>query len=180
MIKINDILNAETNSVNASLKTHYFKDITTYGVTELVEISEGNTKPCIYTGDGNYQYVQTDTDGLIIYHRILGFDNDEDLDLGFGRNGLTTETYSIKSVFYGQQIAIEKDCEDISYYLAKEFKKLIPRTLDLNDINRISVSGINYDKNSIKEEEGLVVVPSSILFSLDLSIVIKSTENCNL
>ena len=50
MIKINDII----TEINNSFKTHYFKDITTYKIAELItrEDSEGNeiTRPAIYTG----------------------------------------------------------------------------------------------------------------------------------
>lgn len=184
MIKINDILNAETNSINAGLKAHYFKDITFHGVAELVErensLGESIERPAIYDGKGDYTFIQDDTKGLIVYHRIVGeVSNDEDLSAGFGRNSLTTLTYTIKSVFYGQQAAIEVDCEDINFYLATEFKKLVPRSLTLDDINRITVTGINYDKNAISEEEKIDFVPESVLFTLDLSIVIKTTENCN-
>ena len=151
MIKINDILKL----VNDGLKTHYYKDIDTKLVAELVvrQDSEGNdeTRPAIYTGKDNYSFIQEDTHGLNIYHRILSFDNEEDLEGGFGRGALTTEDYKIRIVFFGQQIAINESCSDINLYLAKEFKKLIPRTINLPDTNRISVTGINYDKEKNKE-----------------------------
>lgn len=182
MIKINEILEV----VNTGLKTHYFKDINTFGVTELVtrEDAEGTeiTRPAIYEGKGNYQFMQSDTNGLIIYHRIVGeVENDEDEEKGFGRNSLTTLVYPIKSVFYGQQIAINDDCEDINLYLADEFKKLVPRRLNVSGEHRttITVTNVNYDKNAIKEEEGLEIVPESVLFTLDLDVKIMTTENCN-
>jgi hypothetical protein len=181
MIKINDILEI----VNDGLKTHYFKDINSYLVAELVtrEDIEGNeiTTPAIYVGDGNYQFIQDDTQGLIIYHRILSFDNEEDTELGFGRNSLNIENYQIKTVFYGQQPVIEKDCEDINYYLAKEFKSLVPKRLNVSGQHRttITVSGIEYDKNIVKDAEGLEFIPESVLFSLNLNIKIKILESCN-
>ena len=180
MIKINDIL----EYVNDGLKTHYFKDITTYGVAELVTRKDNYEDvdiitPAIYDGNGNYNYIQKDTNGLNIYHRILSFDNEEDLEEGFGRNSLTTENYTIRTVFFGQQIAIEQSCNDINYYLAKEFKKLIPRSLDLVDTNRILVTGINYDKEQIKKEESVDFSPESVLFTIDMDIVIKGIETCN-
>ena len=179
MIKINDILGL----INDGLKTHYFKDITTYKVAELVtrkDIEDKDyTRPAIYSGDGNYTFIQDDTSGLNIYHRILSLENEEDLDSGFGRNSLTTENYKIRTVFFGQQIAIEQSCEDINYYLAKEFKKLIPRRLDIADTNRISITNINYVKNSIKKDEYVEFSPDSVLFTIDLDIVIKGIEECN-
>jgi len=181
MIKITDIL----KTVNDGFKTHYFKDITTYKVAELVsrEDSEGNniTRPAIYKGNGDYEFIQDDSKGLIIYHRILDFSNEEDTEGGFGRNTLTTEEYSVKTVFYGQQIAINEDCEDINYYLAKEFKKLVVRRLNESGVHRttITVTGIDYDKNSIKDEEGLRIVPESVLFALELNIKIRTLETCN-
>jgi len=182
MIKINDILNAKTNSVNASLKEHYFKDITTYGVCELKK-SNGDEdsipKPHVYTGNGEWTFIQDDTKSLIIYHRIIKLDNDEDFDAGWGRNPLFSESYEIKSVFYGQQLAIEDDdCEDINLTLAQEFKKLIPRTLTLVDTNSIKVTSIETVKDTVADDEGLVIAPSSVCFSLTLNIEIKSTENC--
>ena len=180
MIKINDILKV----VNEGFKTHYYKDITTYEVAELVtrEDIEGNeiTVPALYVGDGQYQYLQDDTKGLIIYHRIINFANDEDTDLGFGRNSLNIENYEIKTVFYGQQPSIEKDCEDINYYLAKEFKKLVIRKLNVSGQHRtsITVSNIDYDKTSIKDAEGLEIVPESVLFTLTLNLKINVLESC--
>jgi len=182
MIKINDILEL----VNTGLKTHYFKDIKTFKVAELItrEDSEEEEviRPSIYSGDGDYEFIQDDTSGLIIYHRIDGaVENEEDEEKGFGRNSLVTETYPIKTVFYGQQNLINDDNEDINLYLAKEFKKLIPRRLNVSGEHRttITVGDINYDKESIKTDEGLEIVPESVLFTLDLSIKIVSIESCN-
>lgn len=179
MIKINDIL----EYVNEGLKTHYYKDITTHLVAELNvrEDLNGNevTKPAIYEGNGNYNFLQKDTNGLNIYHRILSLENDEDLENGFGRNSLTTENYKIRTVFFGQKIAIKESCEDINLYLAKEFKKLIPRRIDLPDTNRISITFINYDKENIKKEEFIDYSADSILFTIDMDIVIKGIEFCN-
>jgi len=180
MIKINEILEL----VNSGFKTHYFKDITTYEVCNIItkEDSEGNEikQPAIYQGRGNYSTILEDSKGLVIYHRIESFENDEDVEGGFGRDSMTTETYTIKTVFWGQQAAIEDDnCEDINLYLAKEFKKLVPRRLDLVDTNRITVTGINYDKEGLKEDEGLKYSPESVLFSLSLNIIIKGIERCN-
>ena len=181
MIEINDIL----KDVNNGLKTHYYKDIKFYEVSELItrEDIEGSEiiSPEIYKGDGQYEHIQDDTKGLIIYHRIISFDNDEDTEKGFGRNSLNTENYEIKTVFYGQQPSIKKDCEDINYVLAKEFKKLVPRRLNVSGEHRtsITVGSIDYDKTSIKEEEGLKIVPESVLFTLTLSVKIIVLENCN-
>ena len=182
MIKINDILKV----VNEGFKTHYFKDINTFEVTELVTRTdsegEDTTHPAIYKGDGNYQFIQNDTNGLIIYHRIVGvIDNDEDEEKGFGRNSLVTEIYPIKTVFYGQQSLIKQDTEDINLYLANEFKKLVPRRLNVSGEHRttITVSDINYDKELIKTDEGLEIVPESVLFTLSLSVKIVTMESCN-
>lgn len=179
MIKINDILKL----VNDGLTNHYYKDIETKLVAELVtrQDSEGNdeTRPAIYTGNGNYEFIQNDIHGLNIYHRILSFDNDEDLEGGFGRSSLTTENYSIRIVFFGQQVAINESCNDVNLYLAKEFKKLIPRSFDLADTNRISVIGIDYDKEKIKNEEFIDYNPDSVLFTIDMNVIIKGIETCN-
>jgi len=179
MIKINDIL----ESINTGLKTHYFKDITTYGVCDLVVKKDLEDKdvtvPAFYTGDGQYSYVLEDTNGLIIYYRILKFTNDEDLESGVGRDSLTTENYEIRAIFYGQQIAIEQSCEDINLPLAKEFKKLIPRRVDLVDTNRIVVKEIIYNKETLKKEEFTPFSPDSVLFAIDLDITIKGIEQCN-
>jgi len=178
MIKITDILGL----LNEGFKTHYYKDIKTYKVCELVKQSEESIpRPATYDGRGNYTFIQDDTNGLIIYHRIIDqLENEEDLELGFGRNSQTKETYTVKSVFFGQQPAIEDDnIEDINYYLAKEFKKLMPRTLDLADTNRIVVTGIEYNKEVVKEEEGVEYVPESILFSINSTITITGIEQCN-
>ena len=182
MIKINDILEI----VNNGFKTHYFKDIKTFGVTELVTRTdiEGEeiSTPAIYVGNGNYEFIQDDTNGLNIYHRIDGVvDNDEDQEKGFGRNSMTTETYSIKTVFYGQQAAIEKSIEDLNFNLAKEFKKLVPRRLNVSGEHRttIKVGEISYNKEDIQEAEGLKSVPESILFTLDLDVKITTLEECN-
>jgi len=183
MIKINDIL----EEVNTAIKTHYFKDITTYKVVDLVKRNdiegEENINPAIYIGDGEYNFIQDDTKGLIVYHRIDGeVENEEDTEKGFGRNSLITETYPIKTVFYGQQGLIEKDAEDINLYLAKEFKKLIPRKLNISGESRtsITVASINYDKEAIQDDEGLKIVPESVLFTLELEIKIVSLEACNI
>ena len=108
MIKINDILEL----INTGLKTHYYKDINTNLVAELIvrQDIEGNEvlRPAFFEGNGNYRFAQDDINGLNIYHRIIGeVDNDEDLDGGFGRGSLTTEEYSISTVFFGQRIAIK-------------------------------------------------------------------------
>lgn len=180
MNKIEDILGL----LNDGFKTHYYKDITTYKVCVIVEKEdeEGTILkiPSIYRGRGNYDTLQDDTKGLIIYHRIIGeIDNEEDTDNGFGRNSLTTETYPIRSVFYGQQPSIENDnCEDINYLLAREFKKLFKRRFDLDDIVRATVGNINYDRTVITEEEGIKTVPESVLFTIDSEIKIITTENC--
>jgi hypothetical protein len=176
MIKINDILKL----VNDGIKTHYFKDITTYKVAELLNQNGSDKKfPAIYEGNGNYNFIQADSSGLTVYHRITEFDNEEDLKEGFGRNPLTIETYKIKTVFFGSQNAINESCENINFNLAKEFKKLIPRRVDVSDTNRITVSGINYDKEEIKEQEFIESNEDSILFVLDLEIIIKGIEVCN-
>ncbi len=182
MIKINDILEV----VNTSLKTHYFKDIKTFKVAELVTRTDAEgedvVRPAIYEGNGNYQFIQDDTNGLIIYHRIDGtVENDEDEEKGFGRNSQVTEIYPIKTVFYGQQGLIQQDNEDINLYLANEFKKLVPRRLNVSGEHRttITVSDINYDKESIKTDEGLAIVPESVLFTLSLSVKIITMESCN-
>ena len=180
MIKINDILEL----VNDELKTHYFKDITFYKVAELIGQKEGEEptikRPAIQEGHGNYRFIQDDARGLIVYHRIIGeVENDEDMDDGFGRNSLTTEKYTIKTVFYGQQQAINIDVEDVNLYLAKEFKKLYPRNLTtLDKRNRIAITSIDYDKVVIAEDEGIEIVPESILFAINSTITITSTENC--
>jgi len=179
MIKIEDIL----EEVNNGIKTHYFKGITTYCVAELITMGGDGTEeritPAVYEGSGNYDYIINDNEGLIVYHRILEFDNEEDLGGGFGRGSLTTETYSVKSVFYGQQIAIDQSCKDINYNLAKEFKKLIPRRVDLEDTNRIVVTSINYNREEISKEENIKHSPESVLFSMDMEIAIKGIEVCN-
>jgi len=178
MIKIDDILKA----VNDGLKLHPFKDIKTYEVCRLIarEDSEGNEvlRPAIYEGAGSYKFIQDDTNGLTIYHRIISFENEEDLDSGFGRNSLTTESYSIRTVFFGQKNAIEESCEDIDLYLAKDFKNLVPRRINLPDTNRIVVTGINYDKESIKKEEFIEYNSDSVLFTIDIDITIKGIEDC--
>lgn len=179
MIKINDILKL----INEGFKTHYFKDIKTNLIAELVVVTdqEGEERevPAIYEGSGNYRSLQDDNNGLNIYHRIEDFKNDEDPDAGFGRNSLTTENYSMKAVFFGQQPAIEDSCEDINFPLSKEFKKLIPRSFDLQDTNRISVTGIEYDREKIKKEEGLEFSPESVFFVISYEVMIKSLEECN-
>lgn len=179
MIKINDIIPL----INTSLKSHYFKDITCYDViAELIgQDGEGVTKrPAIYEGDGNYKFIQEDTRGLIIYHRLISLNNDEDQEKGFGRNSLTKETYELKSVFYGQQASIKTTKEDINYLLSQEFKKLYPRTVSLSNKIRISVGGIiELNKKTIEDEEGLKTIPESICFTITSTIVIMNTENCN-
>lgn len=174
MIKISSIL----NEVNNSLMTHYFENITTYNVSKIINKDEISF-PGVYVGAGNYQSIIEDSKGLIIYPRILDFENDEDLELGFGRNSLTTETYQIRYVFFGNQIEIERSCQDINYYLAKEFKKLFPRTLDLADTNIIKVTGIEYDKETVKETEFVDYTPESVLFYIDIEVMIKGLEECN-
>lgn len=180
MIKIEDILGL----VNDGLKTHYFKDITTHKLAVIIERTDDEGTilkiPSIYKGRGNYESIQDDTKGLIIYHRIIGeVINDEDLEGGFGRNSGTTETYPIRTVFYGQQPSIEDDnCEDINYFLAREFKKLFPRRFNLVDISRLTVGAINYDRETITEDEGIKTVPESVLFTIDSEIKIITTENC--
>ena len=179
MNRINDILRI----INDGLKTHYFKDITTYGVTDLVvnkNVDGEPFAPAIYDGNGDYNFIQDDTKGLIIYHRILEQTNEEDLEDGFGRNSLTTESYSIKTVFYGQQIAIEEACEDINYYLANEFKKLIPRRVNIDDTNRIVVTSVDTNKENISNDENIIFAPESILFAINSTITIKTIENCNI
>ena len=174
MIKINDIIQL----VNDGLSNHYFKDIKFHKLTELV-IREEETVPAIYTGNGQYQFIQEDTNGLLIYHRITGeVVSDEDLDSGFGRNSKTTETYPIKAVFYGQQSAFETSNEDINFNLAKEFKKLIPRTFNLADRVIVTPGGINYNKEEIKESESIVFNPESVIFTIDYSVKIMSLNSC--
>ena len=179
MIKINDILPL----VNTALKTHYFKDITAYDqITELIgqDDEDAIKRPAIYEGNGNYKFIQEDTRGLIIYHRLISTSVEEDLENGFGRNTLSKETYEIKSVFYGQQEAIKSENEDINYLLAQEFKKLYPRTVSLSNKVRISVTGnIEYNKKTIEDDEGLKTVPESVCFTITSNIVIMNTENCN-
>lgn len=178
MIKINDIIPL----INTSLKTHYFKDVTCYDmVAELIgqEGEDVTKRPAIYEGNGNYRFIQEDTKGLIIYHRLISLTNDEDQEKGFGRNSLTKETYEIKSVFYGQQAAIKTENEDINYLLAQEFKKLFPRTVTLSNKIRISVGGIELNKKTIEDEEGLETIPESVCFAITYTVVIMNTENCN-
>lgn len=179
MIKINDIIQL----INTSLKTHYLKDITAYDqITELIgqDDEDAIKRPAIYDGNGNYRFIQEDTRGLIIYHRLISLGNEEDQEKGFGRNSLTKETYELKSVFYGQQAPIKTDNEDINYLLSQEFKKLYPRTVSLSNKIRISVTGnIEYNKKTIEDEEGLKTVPESVCFTITSNIVVLNTENCN-
>ena len=92
MIKINNILGL----VNDGLGTHYFKDITFHKIAELKLAKDAEIeRPYIFVGDGNYQFVQDDSKSLIVYHRLLDFDNEEDTDGGFGRNSKTVENISL-------------------------------------------------------------------------------------
>lgn len=179
MIKITDII----EGINGNLKTHYFKDITTFGICKVIrrEDSEGDEVfiPAKFEGDGNYSSVIDDNSGLLIWAIIKDFENDEDEDEGFGRNSLTTETYEVRFVFFGQSIAINQDCEDIDLYLAKEFKKLIPRRQNLADTNRLKVTGIKYDKEDLESEEYTPFNADTVLFAIDTEIIIKGIEQCN-
>lgn len=172
--KITDILPI----INAAFATHYFKDIQFYGLAEIIEKKEVKTA-CVYSGAGEYTPILEDTKGLIVYHRLISFDNEEDTDGGFGRFPLTTETYKLLTVFFGNQNAIEKDCKDINHYLVLEFKKLLPRTLNLGVSNNVSVSGINYDKIDLADSEGIDLIPENVLFALELTVVLKFVESCN-
>jgi hypothetical protein len=175
MIKINDILGL----LNDSLAAHSFKDIVFHKIARLVEKDEV-LAPRKYTGSGELTDIIEDAKGLIVYHRILNVDNNDDLEGGFGRNSLTTETYTILTVFYGNQIAINDDCEDHNYTLANEFKKLIPRRYPLTDINSVKIIDINYDKNALSDQEGIAIIPENILFSIESEIEVKKIEKCEI
>lgn len=175
MTQINDILKI----INENIKSHYFKDITTFETVELISRNGSDEKfPAKFEGSGNYEFIQTDTSGLIVYHRIASLKNEDDLDSGFGRNSLTKETYDIKTIFFGSQNNINQSCENINFYLAQEFKKLIPRNVNIKDRNSIKITGIGYDREEIKETEFIQYNQDSVLFSLDLEITVKRLESC--
>ena len=131
MIKINEIL----EHVNKALKTHYFKDITSYGVAELVVREDSDekdvTRPTILGSDGEYKFIQRDTNGLNIYHRIVGeIESEEDADGGFGKNqgtghahshrheqkeGLPNDHAGICIPFHGRRSG-RNDCQQDSYW----------------------------------------------------------------
>lgn len=180
MIKINDILKL----INNEFKKHYFKDITTHGIAELVvrEDSEEKevTRPAIIQDNGDYNFLQIDSNGLNIYHRIVGeVDIDEDADGGFGRFPLITETYPIRIIIFGNSNVFDKSCGDINLELVKEFKSLIPRRIDIKESNRISVTGFDVDKRRISREEFIEYNPESVLFTIDLEVIIKGLNVCN-
>lgn len=174
MIKLTDII----DNVNTQLKAYYFKDIKFNGLCELIEKND-SIIPCEYIGNGEYKPVIDDTVGLNIYHRLVGQNNEEDAELGFGRNPLTTETYEILTVVYGNQRAFESNVKDLNYLVSSELKKIVPRKLNLGIINRINVT-INNNKQELSEQEGLKFNPDNILFGLNLSIELRTTENCNI
>jgi len=176
MIELNDILRL----VNNALSGHYFKDITFYKEAKLKsQNSEDQIKrPYVYEGDGNYKFIQEDTKGLIVYHRNLEFTSEDDENEGYGRNPLTTETYSNRVVFYGSQSAIDKDCEDINMLLAKEFKSLLPRKLTLIDRNILKPGQVYTNMDELSEEEGITPAPDSVFFAIDYTLTVYTTKNC--
>lgn len=175
MNKIKDII----TDINDVIKSHSVKDIQFNGVCELITKKEV-TQPCKYIGGGEYEPVINDTSGLIVYHRILSFENDEDLEGGFGRNSLTTENYSMLMVVYGNMNVVKQSIEDENYNLSMEFKKLIPRKTTLTDIHRISVISVDNNKQDLSEQEGLNLMPENILFGIEYNVAIRTTENCNI
>lgn len=173
---MNNINNIVTD-INKSFKTHNIKDIKFFGVCDLVEKNE-KTTPCELNGS-EYTPVLNDTSGIVVYHRILDFDNDEDLEEGYGRNSLTTENYSMLSVFYGNLKVIEQGCLDNNQLLATEFKKLLPRNVSITDIHRINCTGLELNKTDLTTQEGIELIPENIIFGINYNVVIKTTENCN-
>lgn len=161
--------------INNGLKAHNIKDINFNGVCELIEKND-KIYACEYVGGGEYQQA-IEENRLNIYHRIVGeVVNEEDLEGGFGRNSWTTLTYPMLMVVYGYQ---RENIKDDSYNLALEFKKLIPRNANITDINRISITNIDLNKQDLAEQESLTLRTDNILFGINYNVVIKTTENCN-
>jgi hypothetical protein len=177
MIEINDILAL----INTALSGHYFKDITFYKVAELKKQNSEDQieRPYVFQGDGNYSFVQDDTKGLIVYHRILDYTTEEDNDSGFGRNPMTVEKYLIRSVFYGNKSAINKSCEDLNLLLVKEFRSLLPRRIEgLIDSNSLKVTKNIINQKELSEDEGLTLTPENISFAIEFEFTLKTTRNC--
>ena len=178
MITINDIIPL----INNSLSGHYFKDILFYNqyAKLLKQNSEDQLeRPAIWEGSGNLRFIQEDTKGLICYHRVVDSESEDDNEGGFGKNPLTTMTYSMRVVFFGNRTAIDKDCTDINELLAKEFKSLLPRKMTLIDRNVLNPGKVYVNEQELAGEEGITWQPEMVLFAIDYEFKLTSTRNCD-
>jgi len=188
-------LNYIIDQIDSTVKAgFYVKNSSFHGLVDLVDrnLNEDTvqTFPGKYVGNGEYKDAMIDDSvDMVVYHRNLGIDEEDDTGGGFGRNTMRTITYNQQMVVWINQDKVGGNKGDDKFKFIKEIKSLIPGTLtkvDLVNINArngmIKKGSTNTEKRTLFDQEhenvDYKIKPEHAYFSIEYTIELKRVSDC--
>lgn len=177
------------SQIDINLKTFYFKDIKFVGLCEQIEKNE-KTVPTFYRGYGDADFIGfDDTNGMNVYHRLVGMEQDEDFDRGFGSKSLTNENYSMVMVAYGNQRQVNDSTNNINYKVADDLRTLFIKKLSKLQLSTlealsglVNVTGTEHNRQTVFNQElpdsDMKVAPETLLFAIQYTISLQYIGEC--